>query len=74
MSGMQDLCNTIQRLMRRDKRTSTTVKVGTLSGTQVLVDGRYYPAEWAVDADVDDGQAVYVIISEDGAKAVIVGN
>ena len=72
--SVQSLADTIQRLMQQNKRTSTTVKVGTLSGTQVLVDGRYYPAEWAVDADVDDGQAVYVIISEDGSKAVIVGD
>ena len=74
MSGIQDLCNTIQRLMRKNKSTSTTVKVGTLSGTQVLVDGQYYPAEYAVDIDVDDGQAVYIMISEDGSKAVIVGD
>ena len=72
--SVQGLADTIQRLMRQHKGVGSTVKVGQLSGTQVLMDGRYYPAEWAVDADVDDGQDVYVIISEDGAKAVIVGN
>ena len=72
--SVQSLADTIQKLMRQRKGVGTTVKIGTLSGNQVLVDGRYYPAEWAVDADVDDGQDVYVIISEDGAKAVIVGN
>ena len=72
--SVQSLADTIQKLMRQRKCVGTTVKVGQLSGTQVLMDGRYYPAEWAVDADVDDGQDVYVIISEDGAKAVIVGN
>ena len=72
--SVQSLADTIQRLMRQHKGVGSTVKVGQLSGNQVLVDGQYYPAEYAVDIDVDDGQAVYIMISEDGSKAVIVGD
>ena len=72
--SVQSLADTIQKLMRQRKSVGTTVKVGQLSGNQVLIDGNFYPAEFATDVDVDDGQDVYVIISEDGAKAVIVGN
>ena len=72
--SVQGLADTVQRLMRQRKDLGSTIRPGQLMDNQVLVDGRYYPAEWAVDADVDDGQDVYVIISEDGAKAVIVGN
>lgn len=72
--SVQSLADTIQKLMRQRKSVGTTVKVGQLSGNQVLIDGNFYPAEFATDVDVDDGQSVYVMISEDGSKAVIVGD
>ena len=72
--GVQTLVSTIQLLLRQRKDLKSTSKIGQLMDNQVLVDGNWYPAEFAVDIDVDDGQDVYVMISKDGAKAVIVGD
>lgn len=74
--SLTSLCNDISAIMRGKKTTAATsdaIRVGTVSGSSVMVDGEYKRMEVAVDIDVDDGDEVYVILSESGSTAVVVG-
>jgi hypothetical protein len=68
------LASDIARIMRKRSSTSNNnFQMGLLEGSEVLVNGKYYQYECAVDVDIDDGETVFVMISNDGSKAVIVG-
>ena len=43
------------------------------AGGQVTIDGRSYEAVLVSDTYYSDGQIVYVVLSQDGAKAVLLG-
>jgi hypothetical protein len=73
MGGVTDLAATISRLMAQRKNTNSTIKSGTITGSDVLVDGKYYQYEVAVDIEIDDGETVYVMLNSDKSRAVIVG-
>jgi hypothetical protein len=72
--SLMTLANDIAQLMRRRKASSNEIiKTGVISGSSVLVDGKYYTYDAAVDIDMEDGTQVYVIISEDRSVAVVIG-
>lgn len=71
--SVETLVKTLAKLIKNNGAANSTVKIGIVSGEQVLVDGRFYNASYAVDVDVDDGERVYVVLSDDKSKAVVVG-
>ena len=67
------LTNDISRVIKNKMSKRDVVKTGLVVGRSVLVDGRYYAYDTAVDIDVEEGGQVYVLLTEDRAKAVVVG-
>lgn len=71
--GIATMVSEISKAVKRRDASGQSVRRGVLSGNQVLVDGQYYPAAYAVDVDVDDGERVYVMLDNRKATAVVVG-
>lgn len=71
--GVQELANELAKVVKRRDASGQSIRRGVLSGSQVLVEGRYYPAAYAVDVDADDGEQVYVMLDNRMATAVVIG-
>lgn len=67
-----DIANVVLDAMAQKERQGTILR-GTVAGTQIIVDGHYYPYSLAVDVTVNDGDSVLVQILSDVHQAVIVG-
>lgn len=73
--SLDTLAQAIRRAMNNQRQTvGGGTRQAIVFGNQVLVNGLYYAADYSVDIDVDDGDVVYVVLAEDGSKAVVVGN
>lgn len=71
--GVQELAQALRSAMVRRNGTGTSIKRGTVSGNQVMVDGTWYPSDYSVDIDADDGEQVYVVLNDSRTKAVVIG-
>ncbi len=76
MNGIYNFTNTLLDICKqyKDKIDSQgSIKKGIIYGTNVLVEGHYIPFITAVDINTYDGKNVYVQITSDGYRAIIVG-
>lgn len=64
-----DIINSV--LDQSERRGS--IQRAVIAGTQVIVNGHYYPFTLGVDVNVNDGDYVLVQIMRDTRQAVIVG-
>lgn len=71
--SVQSLANQIAQAINKSKSKSNAIKVGTVDGNSISVDGRNYPYEVAVDCDVGDGDTVFVMFADSGGRVVVVG-
>ena len=71
--SVQTLVNKIAGLTQQNKKANNAIKVGTVDGKSISVDGRNYPYEVAVDVDVGDGDRVYVMFTDSKSRVVVVG-
>ena len=67
-----DIANVVLDVIAQKERRGTILR-GTIAGTQIIVDGHYYPYSLAVDVTVNDGDSVLVQLLSDTHRAVIVG-
>lgn len=77
MDGLYNFTNTLLNMCKqyKDKVDSDgSIKKGIISGTNVLVEGRYLPFIPAVDINTYNGKIVYVQITSDGFRAILVGD
>lgn len=68
--GVRELASAIASAVNKNTDDGT-VKRGRVSGSTLQVDGRSYSYTAAVDIPIDDGDWVYVMLSD--SKAVVVG-
>ena len=54
-----------------NKNTQGQTHRGQYLGDQVLVNGRTYPADLAVDQDIGYGDFVWIVLSEEGVGVVV---
>jgi hypothetical protein len=70
--SIDSLSQTIHNLIQNNQ-TSQAAQPGTVSGTGVIVGGNVYPALYRVDFPTNDGDTVYVVLSDDKTQAVVIG-
>jgi len=68
--GIASLCNAVANAVKRES-DQDHIYHGKVSGNMVQVAGRSYPYTVAVDIPVDDGDWVYLMITD--YQAVVVG-
>lgn len=56
-----------------NNKKNTAVR-GVVSQGRVIIGGRHYAYDTAVDIQFGEGEAVWCVISDDGQTAVIVGH
>lgn len=72
--SVQSLANTIAKAINEAKNyNDTAVKQGTISGTSVEINGKYYNYSVAVDIEIENGDGVYVLLNDTKTRAVVVG-
>ena len=72
--GVQSLANTIAKAINGAKNyNDTAVKQGTISGTSVEVNGKFYNYSVAVDIEIENGDGVYILLNDTKTRAVVVG-
>lgn len=75
MDNIDRLGNMLQNSVFKYKKEAKAkgVQLAQVQGSSVLLNGRSYPFDAAVNVRVKTGEYVYVALSADGRQAVIVG-
>lgn len=68
--GIESLCNAVANAMKRDENHGEIIRA-KVAGSIVQVAGRSYSYSVAVDIPIDNGEWVYVMLTNN--RAVVVG-
>lgn len=73
MSGVAELAQCIANAVKQSKRSSGRSIQAQVCGNGVIVNGKTMPFIVGIDAPVETGDYVWVVVEQSGYRAVVVG-